>query len=193
MPSPPQSPADQATFIEEACLIARIGTGDRTAFRKLYARYNAPLFSLAVRMLGDTGAAEEALQDAFLKIWRHAAIFDSHRARPFTWAATITRRTCIDHLRKSSRHPSTVALADFEPATADTPRQHVEEHEAADRLRAALAALPDAQRHTLELALFTELTQPQIADRLQQPLGTVKTWIRRSLLALRDSLHSAAP
>ncbi len=192
MPSTPQSPAEQATFIEEACLIARIGTGDRAAFRKLYARYNAPLFSLALRMLGDTGAAEEALQDAFLKIWRHAAIFDSHRSRPFTWAATITRRTCIDHLRKSARHPATIALADLEPATADTPRQNVEEREAADQLRAALATLPDAQRHTLELALFTELTHPQIADRLQQPLGTVKTWIRRSLLTLRDSLHSAA-
>ncbi len=193
MPSTPQSPADQATFIEEACLIARIGTGDRAAFRKLYARYSAPLFSLALRMLGDTGAAEEALQDTFLKIWRHAANFDSHRSRPFTWAATITRRTCIDHLRKSARLPAAVPLADFEPPAAGSPRQLIEQHEDADQLRAALAALPDAQRQTLELALFTELTHPQIADRLQQPLGTVKTWIRRSVLALRDALHSAAP
>lgn len=193
MPSSPHSPADHATFIEEACLIARTGTGDRAAFRKLYARYNAPLFSLAVRMLRDTGAAEEALQDAFLKIWRHAASFDSQRSRPFTWLATITRRTCIDHLRRSGRQAETVALDDFEPASTGTPREHLEEDEAAGRLHAALGAFPDAQRQALELALFTELTHPQIAERLQQPLGTVKTWIRRSLLTLRDSLHSAAP
>jgi RNA polymerase sigma-70 factor (ECF subfamily) len=110
------SPEEQ-TALEEAQLLAQIATGDRAAFRQLYDRYSRPLFSLAVRMTGDTGAAEELLQDAFLKIWRHADAFDAGKSHPFTWAITITRRRCIDHLRWRRRQP-TLTTPDDLPAFA---------------------------------------------------------------------------
>jgi len=115
VPSPPKN----AAVIEEACLLARMGVGDREAFRELYSRYSAPLFSLAVRMVGDFGQAEELVQDTFLKIWRNAASFDPRRSRPFTWAVTITRRTCIDHLRKRRHNPVSTSLVPEE----DLPRE----------------------------------------------------------------------
>ena len=91
---------------EEARLLAATAAGDRDAFRRLYARYSAPLFSLALRFVHDTGTAEEALQDTFVKLWRHAGEYDSRKSQPFTWAVTILRRTCLDHLRKRGRRPN---------------------------------------------------------------------------------------
>jgi RNA polymerase sigma factor (sigma-70 family) len=109
--------ADQS--LEDARLLAAVADGDREAFRDLYARCSAPLFSLAVRLLGDPGPAEEALQDAFVKIWRHAADYDERKSRPFTWAVTIMRRTCIDYIRKHRRAPGSVPLPDDATATPE--------------------------------------------------------------------------
>lgn len=181
---------------EDARLIARIAAGDRAAFQELYARYSKPLFSIAVRMLRDPGAAEEALQDAFLKLWHHAGSFDPDKSRPFTWAVTLTRRTCIDHLRKTRRLPVAESLSesDTDPdlPAAESTRSSAERNDDTARLRDALATLPEPQRCALDLALFSGLTHPQIAETLRQPLGTVKTWIRRGLLQLRDTFNSTA-
>jgi RNA polymerase sigma-70 factor (ECF subfamily) len=188
---PPQ--LENAAAIEEAGLLALAGQGNREAFRLLYVRYSAPLFSLAVRFVGDTGEAEELLQDAFVKIWRNAALYDPHKSRPFTWAVTITRRTCIDHLRKRRRIPATTPLPDDAGAPADFSvvgdgQKVVEAREDAERLSGALAGVPANPRSALELALFSELTHSEIARRLEQPVGTVKSWIRRGLLDLREAL-----
>lgn len=189
------SPEEQAA-IDEACLLAQIAVGDRAAFRALYARYSRPLFSLAVRMTGDPGAAEELLQDVFLKIWRSAARFDARKSRPFTWAITITRRTCIDHLRRHRREPPAVSLGEttglVDLPAPDSVRQSAEASEDASRLRAALADLPVSQRHVLELALFSHFSHTEIAAQVGEPVGTVKTWIRRGLLALRATLNPLA-
>ena len=193
-----ESHPENEAVIEEICLLAQVGIGDREAFRLLYARYSAPLFSLAIRLVGDVGEAEEMLQDAFVKIWRHAASYDSHKSRPFTWAVTIMRRTCIDHLRKRRRLPMTAPL----PADAGAPpgysagetvRSEAEAREDSERLLGALAEVPPAQRRALELALFSEMTHSEIAQRLEQPVGTVKSWIRRGLLDLRTTLNDSAP
>jgi RNA polymerase sigma-70 factor (ECF subfamily) len=191
------NPENEAV-IEEACLLAQAGVGDRDAFRDLYTRYSAPLFSLAVRIVGDFGEAEEILQDAFLKIWRNAASFDSRKSRPFTWAVTILRRTCIDHLRRQRRLPMTTPLAadDSAPAgysSVETVRRETQAREDSERVHGALAAVPLAQRRALELALFSGLTQAEIAQRLEQPVGTVKSWIRRGMLELRTNLNESAP
>lgn len=183
---------------EELNLLAAIAAGDRGAFRRLYACYSAPLFSLALRLLGDAGAAEEALQDTFVKIWRHAAGYDAHQSLPFTWAVTILRRTCIDQLRRHHRRPAALPLPDDDTApagfsTPETARQAAEGRESADRLLATLAAIPPPRRNALELALFSTLTHAEIAARLAQPVGTVKTWIRRGLLDLRHSLNHSLP
>jgi RNA polymerase sigma-70 factor, ECF subfamily len=192
----PPPPENRAIF-EETDLLARIGTGNREAFRLLYLRYSRPLFSLAVRMVGDTGEAEELLQDAFVKIWRSAAAYEAHKSRPFTWAVTILRRTCIDHLRKRRHRPLTSPLrddldTDSDLPTSETVRPMVEAQDDSARIAAALAAIPANQRRALELAFFSEMTHVEIAARLTQPVGTVKSWIRRGLLALRTVLTDPA-
>jgi RNA polymerase sigma-70 factor (ECF subfamily) len=188
-----RSPENEAAAAE-ARLLARIGTGDREALRELYACYKAPLFSLALRLLGNAGESEELLQDTFVKIWRHAAAYDARKARPFTWAVTILRRGGIDALRRRRRQVVTEPLrTEAESGAAEeAARATAEAHEDADRLRGALAALPADSRRALELALFSELTQSEIARRLRQPVGTVKSWIRRGLLDLRSTLASPA-
>lgn len=188
-------PPDNQAAIEEACLLAKAGAGDREAFRQLYARYGAPLLSLAVRLVGNVGEAEELLQDAFVKIWRNAASYDSHRSRPFTWAVTVLRRTCIDHLRRRRHVPFTVPLLADTPAQADRlavdpTRLAAEAREDSERLHGALASAPATQRRALELALFSEMTHAEIAQCLEQPVGTVKSWIRRGLIELRTTFAS---
>ena len=191
-------PPPENEILEEIRLLSAVAAGDRPAFRQLYARYSAPLFSLAIRFVGDSGAAEEALQDAFVKIWRHAASYDARKSRPFTWAVTILRRTCIDHLRRRRLSPGAIALPEDDAApaeffTPETTRQTTEAHETTDLLRATLATISPPQRTALELALFSTLTHAEIATRLAQPAGTVKTWIRRGLLELRATLNAPAP
>jgi RNA polymerase sigma-70 factor (ECF subfamily) len=181
---------------EEIRLLADVADGDRAAFRELYTRYNAPLFSLAIRLLGDHGAAEEALQDAFVKIWRSAHAYDGRKSRPFTWAVTILRRTCIDYLRKHRRAPAAVPLPgdDFaspELQTRENIRRTTENREMTELLRSSLSTIARPQRNALELALYSTLTHSEIAARLSQPVGTIKTWIRRGLLDLRATLKDA--
>jgi len=190
--------SENEAIFEETRLLAEIGAGDREAFRQLYARYSTSLFSLAIRLVGDNGTAEELLQDAFVKIWLHAATYDARKSRPFTWAVTILRRTCIDHLRRRRRVPANLPLPGDDTATADfataaTARDASETREDSARVLSALAEISPHQRHALELALFTELTQVEIAAQLAQPVGTVKSWIRRGLLDLRASLNPPTP
>lgn len=191
-------PSSESEVREEIALLAAIGNGGREAFRELYGRYSAPLFSLALRFVGDTGAAEEVLQDACLKIWRNAGSYDPQKSRPFTWAVTILRRTAIDHLRKHHRTPAALPLPadDFAPTEltlGENARRTAEGNETSARVRGVLATLAPPQRDALELALFSTFTHAEIAARLAQPLGSVKTWIRRGLADLRQTLSSSAP
>lgn len=185
---------------EESRWLARMAAGDREALRQLYGRYSRPLFSVAMRMLGDRGAAEERLQDAFLSIWHHAGDYDPRKSQPFTWAFTILRRSCIDYLRKHRRRTAVERVTDpADPATEVLPaenesvREATERHETAARLHSALLEFPTPQRTALELALFSALTHPEIAVQLGQPLGTVKSWIRRGLLDLRAAFNETEP
>jgi len=188
-------PLDTENAAAEALLLARIGSGDRTAFRELYASYSTPLFSFALRLVGDRATAEEMLQDAFIKIWRHARDYDPRKSRAFTWAVTIARRTCIDHLRSRRASLSFAPLPEvtntIEFATAETARRFAEVRETSESVDRALRNIPEDRRRALELALFSELTHVEIADQLAQPLGTVKSWIRRGLLDLRATLSEA--
>lgn len=186
-------PSTENEVAEEIRLLAAIAAGDRPAFRQLYARYGSTLFPLAIRLVGDPGMAEEALQDTFVKIWRHAAAFDARKSRPFTWAVTILRRTCIDHLRKHRRDRHAVPLPadDLLPVELFSPesiRRTTELNEATALLQTTLATVSPPQRTALELALFSTLTHAEIGVRLAQPVGTIKTWIRRGLLDLRAAL-----
>jgi RNA polymerase sigma-70 factor (ECF subfamily) len=186
-------PALQMDTIEEAHLLALVGTGDREAFRRLYDRLSKPLFSFACSLVGDPRDAEEVLQDSFVKIWRNAATYDPKRSLPFSWAVTITRRAAIDRLRRRSARPAAGSTLD-EPSAAsalrieETVRSDAERTDDEEQVRDALANSHRGHRQALELALFSGLSHAEIARHMGQPVGTIKTWIRRGLTGLRASL-----
>ena len=188
-------PIQHEAALEEACLLAQIGVGDSSAFRKLYDRYSTPLFSLGLRMLKNPSEAEEALQDTFVKVWKNAAYYDARKSRPFTWAVTIMRRTCIDRIRKLNREPEVTTFEpeqDQEWATEETVRETVALNETRNQVQEALKNVPAKQKKALELALFSGMTHSEIANSLEQPLGTVKSWLKRGLFQLRNTLTESA-
>jgi RNA polymerase sigma-70 factor, ECF subfamily len=177
--------------------LARVAGGNQTAFATLYDRLSGPLYSLAVRMLGDAAEAQDALQDVFLQIWRRAANYDAKQSSVFSWAILMTRGRVIDRLRARGRRLRVVAAstdeADYLPATADASvassgADTVEGNDEAERVRSIVNKLPAEQRQAIELAFFTDLTHQEIAAQLNQPLGTIKARIRRGLLKLRERI-----
>lgn len=164
--------------------------GDETALAAVYDRYRTILFGLILRILHDRQEAEDVLQEVFLQVWRRAADFDEERGRAFTWLVTIARSRALDRLRTASarsRLAEQVAQSpvdDVGDAAVD-----VVKSEAAAVVRQALATLPEEQRRTLFLAYFEGLTQTEIAARLGDPLGTVKTRMRSGLKTLRDLMR----
>ena len=175
-------------------LIGRLARGDLDALDTLYARYARPVFSLAVRVLGDEAEAEEVTQDVFERAWRHAPSFDQSRGRFATWLLSMTHHVAIDAVRKRQRRPQLVGgepgalalqlAADPGADVATTSVEHVQ----GAQIRRALRALPDPQRQAIELAYFGGLSHLEIAAALGDPLGTVKARIRRGMDRLRAVL-----
>ena len=175
-------------------LLRRMAGGDRAACAELYDRFARPLYSVALRILGDAADAQDIVHDVFLVLWEKSAGFDATRGSAFAWAITLTRNRAIDRLR-ARRRRAALLEASF---PADVPGAAGTSHpDSADDLivrekntavRAALAQLPGEQLRALELAFFGGLTQQEIAAHLDEPLGTVKARIRRGLLKLRDTL-----
>jgi len=184
----------QSTEESQAQLLRRIAGQDRQALAEFYDQTAGTLFSTAVRILGDTHEAEEVIQDAFLQIWGRAATFDAALGAPFYWALSITRNRAIDRLRARQRR---VRLADelqettsagSPPFAPPFPSALNEEDLAA--VRSAVRGLPGEQRQAIEMAFFTGMTHVEIAEALQEPLGTIKARIRRGMLKLRESLQA---
>ena len=172
--------------------VARLARGELQALDGLYGRYGTMAYSIALRITGDAGTAEDVVQEAFLGAWRNAGRFAADRGSVRTWLLAIVHHRAIDTLR---RRRATVELPDdgegaSAPAALTLP--DVWEDVAAtldrDAIQAALKAIPARQREALELAYFGGLTQVEIADRLSLPLGTVKSRMRLGLLALRAEL-----
>jgi RNA polymerase sigma-70 factor (ECF subfamily) len=178
-------------------MIARIGRRDQVAFGALYDRLSGPLYSLAMKMLGDPAEAQDTLQDVFLQIWSRAATYDPEQSSVFSWTVLLTRSRVIDRLRARGRR-SRVVVASTEDApsastdasTAESAADTVERNDEAARVRSVLNNLPAEQRETIELAFFEDLSHHEIAARLGQPLGTVKARIRRGLLKLRERFNN---
>ncbi len=177
----------------DRALIARIESRDADALALLYDRHSARLFGLAQRILGDTGEAEEVLQEVFLYVWKAAASFDASRGPVLAWLLVATRSRSIDRLR-SRRPGGSVGVRSLEEAPEAASREDLEA-DAAGReweaqCRAAIAGLPEDQRRALELAYFEGLTHQEIARRTATPLGTVKTRVRLGLMKLRERVAS---
>jgi RNA polymerase sigma-70 factor (ECF subfamily) len=186
-----QQSLDQA-WIEAAA------RGDESAFARLYDRLSGPLYTLCLRMLGDGAEAEDALQEAFLQLWRNAARYDGAQSSVFSWAIHITRCKVIDRLRARGRRLR-LYVPEEDSDGVPTPQAASTGGDAADsatrnewsaEIRRTLENLPLDQRQAIELAFFGDLTHHEIAARLGQPLGSVKARIRRGLLKLRGSLEN---
>jgi len=153
----------------------------------LYDRYSSIVYSVALRVLGDTSAAEDVLQEVFIQLWRNPGLFDSSRGSLGAWLAVIARNRAIDALRK--RHPETDigdVIVSVEPDMAG----HAERARVMEKVLGALGAMPRAQRSALEMAYFEGLTHTEIAAKTGEPLGTIKTRIRAGLLALRKAFST---
>lgn len=152
----------------------------------LYDRYSSIVYAVALRVLCDTAAAEDVMQEVFMRLWRSPETFDSSRGSLGPWLAVIARNRAIDGLRK--RHPETDiedVVVSVEPDMAG----EAERGRAMEKVRGALGAMPPAQRSALEMAYFEGLTHTEIAAKTGEPLGTIKTRIRAGLVALRKAVH----
>jgi len=169
-----------------------VANQDREAFNRLYDHCSSLVFTLAMRMLLVQSDAEDVLQEVFVQVWRQAANYNQERGSPEAWIVNIARSRAIDKLRAIRRRERSFVLTE-DPARAES-AENVEnsaaQSEAKLTMNSALANLPEAQRHVLELAYFDGLSQSEIADRLKEPLGTVKTRMRSGIQRLRDLLRT---
>lgn len=192
MSSDSGSPTDRRAASEEAEIVRRVAAGEPEALAELYQRYAGLLNAMALRVLSDPADAEEVLQEAFLQVWNQAGRYDPSRSSVSTWLVLITRSRAIDRVRSRKVGERTVAAAHDEKQdihTSPTGGRHVLMSERRRRLRAELAKIPEEQRQVLELAFFEGMTQREIAERTDTPLGTVKT---RSLLAMKKLRQALA-
>jgi RNA polymerase sigma-70 factor, ECF subfamily len=169
---------------DEAALIARIRAGDENAMADLYDRYSGIVYGVALRVLGNTSAAEDVLQEVFLQLWRNPQAFDADRGKLAPWLAVIARNRAIDLLRK---RPMEDDIAELPISTGVNLEDEASQRLAISKVRGVLGQLPVDQRRLLEMAFFEGLTHTEIASKTGEPLGTVKTRIRSGLLALRKA------
>lgn len=168
-------------------LIAQVVKGDESAFLTLYDRYASRVYALTLRVLGDTMLAEEVTQDSFLKLWGRARQFDPGQGELAPWLLTIAHRTALDRLRLESRRLPASNTRDPEEIWPVLPDQISLNGEARWRsLHFAVQSLPEEQRQVIDLAYYKGLSQSEIAEVLDWPLGTVKTRVRAAMQALRQ-------
>lgn len=181
--------SDFAAELDADDLLHRAAIGDRDAFGRFYDKVSGAVFGTALRVVRDRSIAEEVAQDAFVEMWQKAADWNPSRGRATTWALVIAHRRAVDRVRREeamkSRHERTALWSVSE---RDTTADEVVESEEHDAVRRGLDALTDLQREAIELAYFGALTYREVAEKLDVPLGTVKTRMRDGLLRLREAL-----
>ncbi len=176
---------------DESELIRRLADGDESAVADLYDRFARPLYSMVHRILHNPADAEEIVQDVFVSLWKNADTFDARRSSPFTWLVTIARNKSIDRLRRTQRRlPEAPGSAEPNPALEPIDESRDAAATTAGNERAEIvsqwvAELPENQREAVGLAFFDGLTHPQIAERLHESVGTVKSRIRLGIEKLR--------
>ncbi len=178
----------------EIGLLREVGQGNRESFEALYERFSGVLFSTAYRVLNNQEAAEDVLQDVFVQIWEKAALYDPTRGKPMTWAITLTRNKAIDRLRSTQRRSRLQDELQHESETVEqfddkSSFDAVSSVETAEMVREAIKKLSKDQREAIELAFFSSLTQTEISERLNQPLGTIKARIRRGMMRLKELIR----
>jgi RNA polymerase sigma-70 factor, ECF subfamily len=189
-PKPPgyrTSNSETATGSEDTALLSRVGQGDENAMETVFRRYSGPVYSVALRVLHDTGQAEDVMQEIFLQLWRKPAAFIQGRGSLGAWLVVVTRNRAIDLLR---RRKQTDSVDDVVLASPINVADDAERNAMMEKVRAVLVNLPQEQRKSLELAYFEGLSHTEIATRTGDPLGTVKTRIRQALITLRKAFQA---
>lgn len=186
--APSSAPEQLRTWLQAT------GKGDAAAFRALYDASSSKLFGFALRILHKRELAEEVLQESFVAIWNNAASYQAHLAAPMTWMATIVRNKAFDHLRRSDaaveidadQFDQEVMNALQDPQA--TPIEALQMSGDAKALAWCMSALEGAHRQVVALAYYHDMSHSEVAEQMKLPIGTVKTWIRRSLEKLRTCL-----
>ena len=205
---PPPVPATtdrSQDSIELAALLGRVGLGDRAAFATLYRATSAHLLGVILRINPHQGQAEDVLQEIYVNVWRSAGGFDAARAQPRTWLTSIARNGAIDSLRRAKTRVQTVSshvgsaedgneadLADLVASDDAGPLQLLQQAAERRDVEHCVGRLSAEQHQCVALAYYQGLSHSEVADHLAQPLGTVKSWLRRALLVLKDCLTRAA-
>jgi RNA polymerase sigma-70 factor (ECF subfamily) len=175
---------------ELAQLLARTGLGDRAAFARLYERTSGHLFAVVLRIQRDRAQAEDLLQEVYVAVWKAAAGFDAARAQPLTWLTSIARNRAIDSLRRAAAQPrleSTTRADDDDEGPG--PLDLLGRASEARLLAQCMEHLSPPQRQSVALAFFDGLSHAEVAEHLHEPLGTVKSWVRRALMTLKGCLE----
>jgi RNA polymerase sigma-70 factor, ECF subfamily len=172
-------------------LLSAVANGDQAAFERLYAATRAKLYGVVLRILRRADLADEVMQDAYLKIWRSAGEFDARVASPMTWMVAIARNRAIDLVRKKAElsiedEPATLEVAGDDP----DPLARRELTDELRRLLACLGGLDEDRRRIVLLAYYNGWSREQLALKFDKPVNTIKTWLRRALIELRECLGS---
>jgi RNA polymerase sigma-70 factor (ECF subfamily) len=190
-----------------AALMLRVAASDRRAFDELYRATSATLFGMVLRINRDRGHAEEVLQEIYITVWRQAPSFDRTHGQVLTWLTTIARHRAIDSLRRRAAQPSTIShfgaldgsdggdgerdVLEHLPSDHPSPLDLLDDANRAHALERCMSQLSGEQRSSLALAYYQGLSHSEVAEHMSQPLGTVKSWVRRGLLSLRGCLDRA--
>jgi len=204
MPSPGATPKSDwnARSVELASLLARTGLGDRAAFATLYELTSAHLLGVVMRIQRDRALAEDILQEVFVNVWRAAQSFDAAQSQPLTWLTSVARNRTIDSLRRAHVQPqlkTTVSTNDDEETDvydtvaddAPGPLDLLSRASEARALAMCMDVLSPQQRQSVALAFFDGLSHAEVAESMREPLGTVKSWVRRALMSLKNCLEAA--
>jgi RNA polymerase sigma-70 factor (ECF subfamily) len=175
-------------------LLARTALADQRAFAELYRLTSAHLYAVALRILRESAAAEEVLQESFVSIWNHAGSYVAAKSQPFTWLTSIVRNRCLDQLRR--RDVDMITIDDEDDTmtlrdTGPTPLEMLLSGADALAVRACVETLDAGPRQAIALAFYRGLSHSELAAQLKQPLGSVKSWIRRGLERLKACLDAA--
>ncbi len=177
----------QSAAEDDGSLLSRVHDGDQQAMVTLFDRHSSVVYAVALRVLRDPSAAEDVMQDTFLRIWRKPPVIETGNASLAGWFAVLARNRAIDQLRRRrhSESPEDVVLLSPVDVAAES------EHKLLlDRARTMMHDLPEEQQRVLHLAFFDGLSHSEIAERLQSPLGTIKTRLRRAVLTLRKAAQA---